>query len=252
MHGRLSRLHQRKHRLLTARRSDSGRDPGCAPTAQRRGFARHLVANRVDVADKHQAPRRLESHRITLRRAGSGAALLVIVGLTGCSFPGIDAPSPPLNVNDSDTITAAPTTSTSTRSGSTGLPPMKHFLIGGDGYGPVQDCQVDGTAVTCKASWDDPYQADTYTGSFTGTLSGMEMTGTSTTNQTGHDATDPDCLWQMQTSAPLAYTFHSDGAVSNRQEPGQWRMTHSGSCSGTESGSTSAGEGGSERWTVIE
>lgn len=129
---------------------------------------------------------------------------------------------------------------------------MKRFRIGGEGYGPVQDCTLTDDTVTCTASWDDPYQADTYTGSFIGTLVGLEMTGTWSTDQTGHDATNPSCLWQTETSAPITYTFHSDGTVSNRQEPGQWRTTRSGSCSGTESGTTSAGEGGSERWTVIE
>ncbi len=149
--------------------------------------------------------------------------------------------------------TATTTTTTSMPSGSsTSLPPMKHFQIGGDAYGPVSDCRVDGTAVTCTASWDDPYQADTYAGNFTGTLSGLTMTGTWSTHQTGHDAANPSCLWQTETSAPLTYTFSSDGTVSNRQEPGQWQTTHSGSCSGTESRTTSAGEGGPERWTVIE
>ena len=75
-----------------------------------------------------------------------------------------------------------------------------------------------------------------YTGSVTGTLSGLVMTGTSTTDQTGHDATDPSCLWQMETSRPITYYFSRDGTVAIRQGPGQWRMTHSGSCSGTDSG----------------
>lgn len=213
---------------------------------------RHLDANRVDVASKN-APRWLDSDRITLRRAGSGAALLVIIGLTGCGSPGADTANPPLNVHDSTTMTAAPTPSTSAGSEPTGLPPMKRFRIGGEAYGPVQDCRIDGTAVTCTASWDDPYQTDTYTGGFTGTLSGLEMTGRSTTSQTGHDATDPDCLWQMETFAPVAYTFSLQGTVTARYGPGEWRKTSSGSCSGTESGTdTGNGESGPTQWTVIE
>ncbi len=131
---------------------------------------------------------------------------------------------------------------------------MKRFRIGGEGYGPVQDCSL-GTndTVTCTASWDDPYQVDTYTGSFTGTLSGLEMAGTSTTNQTGHDATDPDCLWQMETSAPVTFTFSPQGTVTARSGPGVWRKTNSGSCSGTESGNdTDKAESGPTQWTVIE
>lgn len=34
-------------------------------------------------------------------------------------------------------------------------------------------------------------------------LSGLKMTGTSTTSQIGHDAADLDCPWQMETSAPI-------------------------------------------------
>lgn len=99
----------------------------------------------------NQAHRKLESHRITLRRFGSGTALLVLVGLTGCSSPGTDTANPPLTVSDSTTLTAAPTLSTSTSSESASLPPMKRFRIG-DPEGPVQDCTVDGVVVTCALS----------------------------------------------------------------------------------------------------
>lgn len=132
------------------------------------------------------------------------------------------------------------------------LPPMTHFRMGGDAYGPVDDCRISNAAVACTSTWADPYQADTYAGSFTGTLSGLVMTGVSTTHQTGHDADDPACHWDTETSAPITYTFSLDGTVTNRQAPGQWRMTHSGSCSGTESGISSASEGSPVRWTKIE
>lgn len=129
---------------------------------------------------------------------------------------------------------------------------MTRFQIGGDVYGPVNDCEVTGDKVTCTATWDDPYQADTYGGTFTGTLSGLVMTGVSTTQQTGHDADDPACRWESETSAPITYTFSMNGTVSNRQEPGTWRITRSGSCSGTESGTTSASEGSPVRWASVE
>lgn len=184
---------------------------------------------------------------------GSGAALLVTAGIVGCSSPGTDVTSSPLNVSDSTTLTAAPTPSTSASSGSTGLPRMKRFRIGGESYGPVEDCTLTGDTVTCTASWDDPYQADTYAGSFTGTLSGLAMTGTSTTTQTGHDATDPGCFWRMETSRPVTYTFSPQGTVTARSGPGEWRKTNSGNCSGTESGTdTSEAESGPAQWTVIE
>jgi hypothetical protein len=183
---------------------------------------------------------------------GSATALLIIALTMGCSSPGGATPGPPLTATTS--TTAAVPTATSDNGAPEGLPPMKRFRIGGEGYGPVQDCSL-GTndTVTCTASWDDPYQVDTYTGSFTGTLSGLEMAGTSTTNQTGHDATDPDCLWQMETSAPVTFTFSPQGTVTARSGPGVWRKTNSGSCSGTESGNdTDKAESGPTQWTVIE
>ncbi len=186
----------------------------------------------------------LESHRIARRRFGFGAALLTVVGVAGCGPVVTDAAGSPLNVSHSAATSVTPAPS---------LPPMKRFRIGGEGYGPVVDCTLTGDAVTCAGSWDDPYQADTYSGSFTGTLSGLTMTGTSTTTQTGHDANDPDCFWRMETSLPVTYTFSLQGTVIARSGPGQWRKTNSGSCSGTESGTgTGEAESGPTQWTVVE
>lgn len=145
----------------------------------------------------------------------------------------------------------AATHSSETTSATT-LPPMKHFRIGGDVYGPVQDCRVDGDSVTCTSSWENPYQADSYTGTVTGTLAGQVMNGTTTTHQTGHDATNPSCLWQTETSGPITYHFESDGTVAIRQGPGRWQTTHSGSCSGTDSGTDDSAAEATARWTTIE
>lgn len=84
-----------------------------------------------------RAHRKLEYHRIILRRFGSGTVFLVPVWLTGCSAPGTDTANLPLNIRG---------TSTSSELGT--LPPMTIFRIGGAGYGPVRDCRVDGAAVT--------------------------------------------------------------------------------------------------------
>lgn len=175
------------------------------------------------------------------------AATSTALALAGCA----STPNKPA-VAPFTIITGPSSTTTSRDQNGAGLPPMKHFQIGGDSYGPVQDCHVVDAAVTCTASWDQPYQADTYTGSFTGTLSGMTMTGTWTTRQTGHDAKDPRCRWQTETSVPTTFQFSLDGTVVDRSGPGQWRTTHSGSCSGEESGTSSASEGGSSAWKVLE
>lgn len=166
-------------------------------------------------------------------------AFLVSAALSGC------------DARDSVQAVAS-TTATSSVEAPT-LPPMKRFRVGGEAYGPVQDCRLDGRTVTCEASWDDPYQADTYTGAFTGTVTGLEMSGIWSTRQTGHDAADPGCHWQMETSAPAVYTFDPGGTLVIRQQAGQWRKTSSGNCSGTESGATEgSAEGGTLTWTVLE
>lgn len=145
-----------------------------------------------------------------------------------------------------------PATRSSEATSATALPPMKHFRIGGDVYGPVQDCRADGDSVTCTSSWDKPYQADSYSGTIIGTLSGPVLTGTSTTHQTGHDATDPSCLWQTETSGPITYHFRPDGTVAIRQGPGRWQTIHSGSCSGTDSGTDDSPAEATATWTALE
>lgn len=178
---------------------------------------------------------------------GAMVATSAALALAGCGAPAGKSPVAPA------TIKSGPSSTTTPRDpNGPGLPPMKHFRIGGDNYGPVQDCKVVDTAVTCTVSWDNPYQADTYTGSFTGTLSGLTMTGTWTTHQTGHDSNDGRCLWQTETSVPSTFQFSLDGTVVNRSGPGQWRTTRSGSCSGEESGTSSASEGGPVTWKVLD
>jgi len=175
------------------------------------------------------------------------AAASAVLALAGCG----STPSKP-SVAPFTIITGPSSTTTSRDQNGPGLPPMKHFRIGGDSYGPVQDCHVIDSSVTCTSTWNEPYQADTYSGDFTGVLSGMAMTGTATTHQTGHDANDPRCLWQTETSGPSTYEFSLDGTVVNRTGPGQWRTTHRGSCSGEESGTSSASEGGPLLWKALD
>lgn len=170
------------------------------------------------------------------------------LGLAGC----VSTTGKPVGATGTTVKDGPPSITSPGNSSSTTLSPMRHFRIGGDVYGPVQDCRVVDDAVTCTSSWKEPYQANSYTGSVTGTLSGLVMTGTSTTHQTGHDATDPSCLWQMETSGPTTFYFRRDGTMAIRQGPGQWRMTHSGTCSGTDSGIDDSAAESTARWTVIE
>lgn len=110
---------------------------------------------------------------------------------------------------------------------------MKRFRIG-DPEGPVQDCTVDGVVVTCALSVVGPSSVESYTGTVTGTLSGLRLTGTSTTQQRFRDEADSACVLEIDRSEPVDYLFSLDGTVIMHGGPGDVRTTRSGSCSGTE------------------
>ena len=156
--------------------------------------------------------------RTPLCRNVIGSVVAVALGLAGCSARGQDTTKPP--ISEIGTTPTAPTTppappSTRDHNGSA-LPPMKHFRIGDDVYGPVHDCRVSDDAVTCTLSWEKPYSVESYTGTVTGTLSGFTMKGTSTIHQTYRDETDPNCLWDQDVSGPVTYIFSLDGTVAMR------------------------------------
>ncbi len=177
-------------------------------------------------------------------------AAAMALGLAGCDPRNQTTTGTP--VHQGIDTTAPPASNSTEAKNGTELPPMKHFRIGGDVYGPMQDCRVVNDAVTCILSWNDPQGAvDSYSGTATGTPSGTTMKGTSKTHQTGHDETDPSRLWQEEVDGQFTYVFSTDGTVATRSGPEQWRMTHSGSCSGSESGTSSVAEGNAN-WTVIE
>jgi hypothetical protein len=102
-----------------------------------------------------------------------------------------------------------PPTSTSTGGSRKGLP--QHFAIRAD-YGFVSDCRVDGDAVTCSQSWETPPDwVDSYTGTVTGRLSGLTVTGTQTLHQSG--TLEQGCTIDETYSGPITYTFNRDGTV---------------------------------------
>ncbi len=122
----------------------------------------------------------------------------------------------------------------------------KHFGID-SGDGNVSDCRISGDTVSCTDSWETG--TDSYTGEFTGKISGLTMTGTTTTHRTG---TSPDgCTINETYLGPVTYVFSPDGGVTFTAGPNQRQTTLSGSCSGSSSGMTEVMEG-TARWSKIE
>ena len=143
----------------------------------------------------------------------------------------------------------APPTSTSAADNSRkGLP--QRFGIDND-YIAI-DCRVSGETVTCTESMKTPGTGvDSFTGMVTGTLDGLTMTGTATSHLTGHDVGEPACTYTEDISGPVTYIFSPDGTVMMRQGPNQRQKTNSGSCSGSDSGTTPLWEN-TGKWSAIE
>lgn len=180
------------------------------------------------------------------RQLGIGLATLIAVGVPGCTSISQGLNTPPAFAS----TTNRPTATSSAGGEATTLSPMKHFRIGDD-YGPLHDCRVTGTSVTCTLTWAEPYSVESYTGTVIGTFSGTTLTGTSTTHQRFHDEVDPRCIFDQDTSGPVTYEFSLDGTVTMRGGPSDVQATRSGSCSGTESGTTSQWESFA-KWSAIE
>ena len=125
------------------------------------------------------------------------------------------------------------TTSAGTGTKTATLP--KRFGIN-HGEGAVSDCRVAGDSVTCTANWKTAN--DTYSAEFTGTVSGMTMTGTTTTHRTGNTPADPGCIIDETYSGPVTYTFTPDGSTTFTAGPNQRQTSLRGSCSGSSSGTT--------------
>lgn len=116
------------------------------------------------------------------------------------------------------------------------------------GGGAVSDCRLNGDSVSCTSNWktaDDSYDAQ-----FTGTLSGMTMTGTTTTHRNGRTPADPGCLIDETYVGPVTYTFNPAGKVNFSSGPNQRQTTLSGSCSGSSSGATVVTRG-TASWSAL-
>lgn len=139
-----------------------------------------------------------------------------------------------------------PTSTSGTNHSRKGLP--THFGIK-HREGSFSDCRVTGDTVTCTESWEDG--TDSYTGKLTGNVAGWTLTGRRTTHRHGHTPDDPGCVVDETYSGPVAYVFTPDGGATFTAGPNQRQSNFSGSCSGSNAGTTSVMQG-TATWTPME
>lgn len=130
----------------------------------------------------------------------------------------------------------APPPTTSPGGGRKGLP--QHFAID-DTSGIVGDCRLNGDAMSCTQSWGSPPDwVQTWSGTVTGTLSGLTMTG----NQKVHVLGDAGqgCTLEENYSGSVTYVFSLDGTVKITAGPVHRESTFS--CAEPTSGTSEGGE----------
>ncbi len=130
-----------------------------------------------------------------------------------------------------------PPTSTSARGDSKGLP--QRFKITSEGKS--SDCRINADTVTCTETLGPapdlgPNAAvvDSYTGTVTGTLSGLTLTGRWSARQVTHAPMDPSCVMTDELSGPVRYAFTTNGTVAMQVGPYQVIRTEGGGCSSTD------------------
>ena len=149
-------------------------------------------------------------------------------------------------IHGSGQVNPNPPTSTSTAGGGNknGLP--THFAIRDD-YGFVSDCRVNGEAVACTQSWETPPDwVESFSGTVTGTLSGLTVTGTQKLHQSGQIE---GCSIDETYSGPITFVFNLDGSVKATAGPAQRQSTFS--CADPTSGTTNGGESDGT-WSPVE
>lgn len=156
-----------------------------------------------------------------------GSALMVTVcGLAACESQDGKTTGPSPTSSASTTIESpSPTTESATPS-----PLPKHFRI--DSEGRIEECRVDGAEVSCTTQLNPmPDNVEIAAGEFTGTLSGLTVTGTLTTQETFH-MTDPSCRTVQRRSGPATYEFSLDGTVVMGEGLMQTDGVNTGDCPG--------------------
>lgn len=127
---------------------------------------------------------------------------------------------------------------------SRGLPQRFNVTI----QGIVSECRVDGDTVNCAGDWVTG--SDSYTSRLTGTLDGLTLSAEQSVRRSGSAPDDPACLVEETYSGPITFVFDPSGNAEFTAGPNQRQSTFSGSCTGSNSGTTAV-MAGTARWSAI-
>jgi len=209
---------------------------GKTPRSGRRSSRRDHPAGYTEIMRTHH-------YRVVI----GSAAVLAVFGLAACEPQSGDVtgrPTPP-NVGTTGRRPSPASESNEDRA----LP--EHFRI--ESVGSITECRVDGDKVSCTSQLVPmPDNVESWTDETTGTLSGLTLTGTSTTQETRH-MTDPSCRTVQRRSGPVTYEFSPDGTVVMGEGLMQYDGENSGTCpgSGSFAGKQWGGQG-TGTWSPIE
>ncbi|WP_099224452.1 hypothetical protein [Mycobacterium persicum] len=189
---------------------------GCSPNKQPLGKPPVAETGHAIKDGKAQMVTRLRPK--LLLAAAAGATAWQIAGCAPGSHQSVQptpaAPRP----------TAPVSTSTSSAGGGEATLPQ-HFEIQ---YGDlVSDCRVSANSVTCNETLKNLKPTASYTGTMTGKLSGMTVTGYARSYATNPDPQSPECTGTAEMSGPISYIFRPDGTLSARWGPYQRTFTNS-------------------------
>lgn len=187
----------------------------------------------------------MPTHRF--RAATASAVVVAVAGLAACGPQNRNVAGEP----------AVPTTGMSQPSSSASGSGMdsalpKHFRIESVGF--IHDCRTDGDKVSCTTqSVPMPDNHESWTEEMTGTLSGLTLTGTSTTQEIFHQRDDPKCRTVQRRSGPVTYEFSPDGTVVMSEGRMHYDTKDTGDCpgSGSYTGEQWGGQG-TGTWSRVE
>lgn len=133
----------------------------------------------------------------------------------------------------------SPSSSSSDGGGGKSLP--ERFTIK-DENGVSSDCRVEGDTVNCSLSIPRQDGVDVQTGTVTGKVDGLTVTGTGTYHVESHSPADASCTGTEDYSGPVSYAFSPTGTVTIRVGPNEAQGTYN--CNGKQNSNSWVTPGG--------
>lgn len=145
---------------------------------------------------------------------------VMAIQLAGCTSGNRRSVSPTPSESNS---TRSMSTTSSSAEGGPSLP--AHFEIqNGD---LVSACLISADSLTCNETHKKLKPTQSYTGTMTGKVSGLTVTGSARSYETYPDPQSPECTGTTEISGPITLIFRPDGTLSARWGPYQRRFTNS-------------------------